>query len=154
MYKNILKKQKIIDELQKIKEEKEERTNSKLMEIINETIFTVNTLESIIMQKDSFWFKNLQSIMDLEQNEDDSYIIKKLYNYIEIITQLEEKIEEKKNNETKYKKEFKKIKNLSKPLHIKQINPKLAQIKEKIIRIKNYRNNFKLKRKSKNSKTI
>ena len=30
MYKNILKKQKIIDELQKIKEEEEERTNSKL----------------------------------------------------------------------------------------------------------------------------
>ena len=154
MYKNILKKQKIIDELQKIKEEEEERTNSKIMEISNETIFTVNTLESIINQNDSFWLQNLQNIIDLEKNEDDSYVINKLYNFIQIISQLEEKIEEKSNKETKYKKEFKKIKNLSKPLHINQINPRLAQIKEKINRIKNYRNNFKLNKKSKNNKTI
>jgi hypothetical protein len=39
-----------------------------------------------------------------------------------------------------YKKEFKKIRNLARPLYINNINPKLVQIKEKINKMKNYRN--------------
>ena len=152
MYKNILKKQKMIDELQKMKEEEEERTNSKIMDISSETIFTSNTMESIINQKDSFWLKNLEDIIYLDNKDETNYFenIELIINNIDLIEKLNF---EKSNKQIIYKKEFKKIRNLSKPLYINQINPKLIEIKEKINKIKNYRNNFNLK-KSKNNKTI
>ena len=150
LYKNILKKQKMIDELQKIKEEEEEKTISNLMNTSNETIFTNKTIESIMNQKDSFWIKNLKDIIYLDQNTDESNIIEKINAIIRNINLCEKANEEKSNKQTIYKKEFKKIRNLSKPLYISQVNPKLVQIKEKINQIKNYRNNFDLNKKSKN----
>ena len=152
MYRNILRKQKMIDELQKIKEEEEDKINSKIMDISNETIFTNNTIESIINQKDSFWINSLQDIMHLDQNPNDS----KTYEQINLIIQNINQFEniDKSNKQTIYKKEFKKIRNLSKPLYINQINPKLIQIKEKINQIKNYRNNFELNKNMKNNRTI
>ena len=152
MYRNILRKQKMIDELQKIKEEEEEKINSKLMDISNDTIFTNNTIESIINQKDSFWINNLEDIMHLDQNQNESNIFEHINLIIKRINQFENI--DKTNKQTIYKKEFKKIRNLSKPLYINQINPKLVQIKEKINQIKNYRNNFELNKKLKNNKTI
>ena len=153
MYRNILKKQKMIDELQKIKEEEEDKINSKIiMDPSNETIFTNNTIESIINQKDSFWINSLQDIMHLDQNQGDS----KTYEQINLIIQKINQFEniDKSNKQTIYKKEFKKIRNLSKPLYINQINPKLIQIKEKINQIKNYRNNCEINKNLKNNKTI
>ena len=154
LYKNILKKQKMIDELQRMKEEEEEKINSKYMDLSNETIFTFNTIESINNQKDSFWIKKLQDIIYLEKSQNESNIIENLnilINKIELCEKIKE--ENSKNKQAIYKKEFKKIRNLSKPLHINQINPRLKQIKEKINQIKNYRNNFEINKKLKN-KTI
>ena len=153
MYKNILKKQKMVDELQKIKEEDEEKTNSRIMDFSNETIFTNNTIESINNQKDSFWSKKLQDIIYLDQNQEESDIYDNINIIINKINQFEKKREDSSNKQAIYKKEFKKIRNLSKPLYINQINPRLMQIKEKINQIKNYRNNFELNKKLKN-KTI
>ena len=154
LYKNILKKQKMIDELQKIKEEEAERASSNYIDLSNETIFTNNTIESINNQKDSFWSKKLQDIIYLEQNQDESNIMEKIKILINQINQCEKIKEDNSNNKQAiYKKEFKKIRNLSKPLYINQINPKLMQIKEKLNQIKNNRNNFELNKKLKN-KTI
>ena len=149
IYKNILKKQKMIDELQKIKEEEEEKTISNLMNISNETIFTNNTIESIFNQKDSFWIKNMQNIIYLDENQDELSTIEKINSLIKNINIYEKLNAEKSNKQTIYKKEFKKIRNLSKPLYINQVNPKLVKIKEKINQIKNYRNNYDLNNKSK-----
>ena len=154
MYKNILKKQKMIDELQKIKEEEEEKTNSKFMEISNETIFTSNTIESINNIRDSFWINKLQEIINLDKSIDEKNLIEKINIIINIINKYEKLKEEKSNKQAIYKKEFEKIRNLSKPLYINQINPRLMQIKEKINQIKKCRNNFELIKKSKNNKTI
>ena len=154
MYKSILKKQEIIDEMQKLKEEEEDKAISKLMNISTETIFTMNTMESIINQKDSFWINNLNQILHLDKSLDESILIEKVNLIIKNIDELEKINKEKVNMNTIYKKEFKKIRNLSKPLYINNINPKLIKIKEKIKQIKNYRNNIGLKRKNKNNKTI
>ena len=155
MYKNIIKKQKMIDELQKIKEE-EEGIYPK-MDVSNETIFTNNTLESIINQKDSFWINNMKEIINLDLSRDDSKIIDKINILIKNINQLEN-INNEKRKITIYKKEFKNIRKLSKPMGVEKINPKLVKIKGKINQIKKYRNiyefNKKPKSKSKNSKTI
>ena len=154
LYKNILKKQKMIDELQKIKEEEAEKASSNYIDLSNETIFTNNTIESINNQKDSFWSKKLQDIIYLEQNQDESKVMEKIKILINQINQYEKIREDNsKNKQAIYKKEFKKIRNLSKPLYINQINPRLMQIKEKLNQIKNNRNNFELNKKLKN-KTI
>ena len=141
MYRNILKKQKMIDELQKMKEEEEEKTNSKIMDISSETIFTNKAIDSIVNQKDSFLIQNLEDIIYLDK-QDEIDNIQNINIIIENINQAE--ILSKKNidKKTKYEKQYKKIRNLSKPLHINQINPKLLQIKERINQIKNLRNNY------------
>ena len=152
MYRNILKKQKMIDELQKMKEEEEERTNSKIMDISSETIFTNNAIDSIVNQKDSFLIKDLEDIIYLDKR-DEINNIQNINIIIENINQAENVCQKNMDKNTKYKKQYKKIRNLSKPLHINQINPKLLQIKEKINQIKNHRNIYDLK-KSKNNRTI
>ena len=152
MYKNILKKQKMIDELQKMKEEEEVRTNSRFMDISSETIFTNNAIDSIVNQKDSFFIKDLEDIIFLDK-QDEINNIQKINIIIGNINQAENLCKEKLDKTTKSKNQYKKIRNLSKPLHINQINPKLAQIKEKISKIKIHRNNYDLI-KSKNNRTI
>ena len=155
MYRNILKKQEIIDELQRMKEEEEEKAISKLMNISTETIFTMNTMESIINQKDSFWINNLQQILYLDKSLDESILLEKIKIIIKNINELEKINKEKVNMNTIYKKEFKKIRNLARPLYINNINPKLVQIKEKINKMKNYRNiNIDLNKNNKNSRTV
>ena len=153
MHKNILKKQKMIDELQKIKEEEEEKTNSHL-EVSNETVFTNNAIESINNEKDSFWINKLKEILYLDKSGDDSYMIEQVNSIIDIINQSEKLKEDKLNKKAIYKAEFEKIKNLSKPLYLNQKNPRMIQIKEKINQINKYRNNFELMKKSKNNWTI
>lgn len=153
MHKNILKKQKMIDELQKLKEEEEEKTNSNL-EVSNGTVFTNNAIESINNEKDSFWINKLKEILYLDKSADDSDMIEQINSIIDIINQSEKLKEDKLNKKAIYKAEFEKIKNLSKPLYLNQKNPRMIQIKEKINQINKYRNNFELMKKSKNNWTI
>lgn len=153
MHKNILKKQKMIDELQKIKEEEEEKTNSKL-EVSNETVFTNNAIESINNEKDSFWINKLKEILYLDKSVNESYMIEQINSIIDLINQCEKLKDDKLNKKAIYKAEFEKIKNLSKPLYMNQKNPRMIQIKEKINQINKYRNNFELMKKSKNNWTI
>ena len=92
MYKNIQKKQKMIDKLHKIR--KQELENKKANKL-NGTFFTNEAINSICHQIDSFYVKNLKNIIDIsvdkentieefnkiigniEQNENENIIIKK-----------------------------------------------------------------------------
>lgn len=81
MYKNIQKKQKMIDNLQRIK--RHEKRN-KERKISNDTVFTNGALNSILNQTDSFYKKNLKNIIDITfSNEDTVNDINKIINRIE-----------------------------------------------------------------------
>ena len=81
MYKNIQKKQKMIDNLQRIK--RHEKRN-KERKISNDTIFTNGALNSILNQTDSFYKKNLKNIIDITFTNDDTINnINKIINKIE-----------------------------------------------------------------------
>ena len=81
MYKNIQKKQKMIDNLQKIKRHEKRIKERK---ISNDTIFTNGALNSILNQTDSFYKKNLKNIIDITFTNDDTINdINKIINKIE-----------------------------------------------------------------------
>ena len=83
MYRNIQKKQKMIDKLQQMKiEEMENKKENNL----NETIFTNSAINSICNQIDSFYARNLKNIIDISVCKENTFeqfnkIIKNIEQY-------------------------------------------------------------------------
>ena len=120
LYKNILKKQKMIDKLQRIKEE-ESKNKKQLLEVSFNTIFTNGAIDSIYSNNvdplNNINLANIISMDNIGKNEDQEVI--QIQNIIKNIEN-NEKFTEIKNTEslTKkqiiYKKEFKGLRSLSK----------------------------------------
>ena len=146
LYKNILKKQKMIDKLQKIKEE-EMKNKEILLGGSFDTIFSNGAIDSIYNNnKDSFNSNTLASILSLENNNDrneEEELIK-----IEYIIKNIEKYEDKNleslgKKQIIYKKEFKGLRSLSKSTIIpngKEIKGENERINNKEIEF-NYNEN-------------
>ena len=144
-YKNILKKQKMIDKLQKIKEE-EMKNKQILLEGSFNTVFSNGAIDSIYNNKDSFALTSLLSSENNEKNEYDEIL--SIENIINTIEKYENKnIEIIDKKQIIYKKEFKGIRSLSKSTRIVQNG---CEIKENGV-INNVENENKII-KSKNKK--
>ena len=89
MYKNIQKKQKMIDNLQRMKRH-EKKNRERLKNISIDTILTNNAINSILNQTDSFYKKNLKNIIDISISKDDT--IKDLNNLIFKIEENEKQV--------------------------------------------------------------
>ena len=119
MYKNILRKQKMIDKLQKIKDEEMEKKNNAL-DISSNTIFSSNAIDSIYNLKESVNLNNLEEIMDLGLFLDDPNQIMRINDIIQLIKNYETTTKTKthvfaKKKQTIYKKELsKKVRDLAK----------------------------------------
>ncbi len=94
LYKNIQKKQKMIDNLQRMKRH-EKKNKERLKNIGNDTILTNTAINSILNQTDSFYKKNLKNIIDISVSKDDDTI----KNLNKIIYKIEE-------NENQVKKSY------------------------------------------------
>ena len=93
LYKNIQKKQKMIDNLQRMKRH-EKKNKERLKNIGNDTILTNTAINSILNQTDSFYKKNLKNIIDISVSKDDT-----IKNLNKIIYKIEE-------NENQVKKSY------------------------------------------------
>ena len=118
MYKNILKKQKMIDKLQRLKEQ-EKQNMLNLLNLSNDTVFTNGAIESIYNQKDSFYNVNLQNIIELDSKCPETVDILKIQEIIKIIGKYEnlneiKKLESLAKKQIIYKKEFRDLRDLSK----------------------------------------
>ena len=91
MYKNIQKKQKMIDNLQYIKEQ-EKRNKERKKNTSNDTIFTNGAINDIFNQTDSYYKNNLKNLIDITFTNDDT--VKDINN---LIKKIEKNEEEKKN---------------------------------------------------------
>ena len=87
MYKNIQKKQKMIDNLQRMKRH-EKKNRERLKNISIDTILTNNAINSILNQTDSFYKKNLKNIIDISKDD----TIKDLNNLIFKIEENEKQV--------------------------------------------------------------
>ena len=121
LYRNILKKQKMIDKLQRMKEE-ENRNKKKLLELSFNTIFTNGAIDSIYSNNnvDPLNNTNLSNIISMDyigKNEEQEVIqiqniIKNIENHENIIGIKDMKSLDKK--QIIYKKEFRNLRSLSK----------------------------------------
>ena len=119
LYRNILKKQKMIDKLQRMKEE-ENRNKKKLLELSFNTIFTNGAIDSIYSNNNVDPLNNLSNIISMDyigKNEEQEVIqIQNIINNIEnnenIIGIKDMKSLDKK--QIIYKKEFRNLRSLSK----------------------------------------
>ena len=89
LYKNIQKKQKMIDNLQRMKRH-EKKNKERLKNIGNDTILTNTAINSILNQTDSFYKKNLKNIIDISVSKDDT--IKNLNKIIYTIEENENQV--------------------------------------------------------------
>ena len=92
MYKNIQKKQKMIDNLQYIKEQ-EKRNKERKKNTSNDTIFTNGAINDIFNQTDSYYKNNLKNLIDITFTNDDT--VKDINN---LIKKIEKNEEEKKTS--------------------------------------------------------
>ena len=148
LYKNILKKQKMIDKLQKIKEE-EMQNKQMLLEGSFNTVFSNGAMDSIYNNNFSFNSNTLISLLSMEnneKNEDDEIAI--IENIIKTIENYENKnIELLDKKQIIYKKEFKGLRSLSKSTMSIQNGSEVKESESN----KNVDTDFKVK-KSKNKK--
>ena len=119
LYRNILKKQKMIDKLQKIIEE-EIKNKEMLLEGSFNTIFSNGAIDSIYSNLDTFNLANLIYLDNNEKNEEEEN--NQALNIIKTIEKYENLIENKNTEslakkQTIYKKEFKNIRSLSRSTH-------------------------------------
>ena len=117
LYRNILKKQKMIDKLQKIKEE-EMKNKEMLLEGSFNTIFSNGAIDSIYSNNiDSFNCNTLTSIISLENNDKNEEEISQIENIINNIEKFESKsLEAQEKKQIIYKKEFRDLRSLSKSI--------------------------------------
>ncbi len=87
MYKNIQKKQKMIDNLQNMKNQ-EKRNKEKNKNISNDTIFTNGAINDIFNQTDSYYKNNLKNLIDITFTNEDT--VKDLNNLISNIEKNEQ----------------------------------------------------------------
>ena len=92
MYKNIQKKQKMIDNLQYFKEQ-EKMNKERKKNTSNDTIFTNGAINDIFNQTDSYYKNNLKNLIDITFTNEDT--IKDLNN---LIKKIEKNEEEKKTS--------------------------------------------------------
>lgn len=119
LYRNILKKQKMIDKLQRMKEE-ENKNKKKLLELSFNTIFTNGAIDSIYSNNNVDPLNNLSNIISMDsvgKNEEQELIqiqniIKNIENHENIIGIKDMKSLDKK--QIIYKKEFRNLRSLSK----------------------------------------
>jgi hypothetical protein len=102
LYKNIKKKQKMIDNLQEIKEADEKKAkNKKNFKNINDTVFTQGAINSICNQTDSFYKLNLKNIIELDNYENNNILDKTIKDFEKIIKNIEHyENKQKENNNT------------------------------------------------------
>ena len=118
LYKNILKKQKMIDKLQKMKEE-EIKNKRIILEGSFNTVFSNGAIDSIYNNKDSFSLTNLLSSDNKKKDEDNEILL--IENIIKTIENYENKTMELiDKKQIIYKKEFRGIRSLSKSTIITQ----------------------------------
>jgi len=119
LYRNILKKQKMIDKLQRMKEE-ENKNKKKLLELSFNTIFTNGAIDSIYSNNNVDPLYNLSNIISMDsvgKNEEQELIqiqniIKTIENHENVIGIKDMKSLDKK--QIIYKKEFRNLRSLSK----------------------------------------
>jgi len=119
LYRNILKKQKMIDKLQRMKEE-ENKNKKKLLELSFNTIFTNGAIDSIYSNNNVDPLNNLSNIISMDsvgKNEEQELIqiqniIKTIENHENVIGIKDMKSLDKK--QIIYKKEFRNLRSLSK----------------------------------------
>ena len=119
LYRNILKKQKMIDKLQRMKEE-ENKNKKKLLELSFNTIFTNGAIDSIYSNNNVDPLNNLSNIISMDsvgKNEEQELIqiqniIKSIENHENVIGIKDMKSLDKK--QIIYKKEFRNLRSLSK----------------------------------------
>ena len=122
LYRNILKKQKIIDKIQKIKEE-ELKNKRLLLDGSFNTIFSNGAVDSIYSNMEPNNNLTLSNILFIDKNEKNEDEIEQIENIIENIKKYENniinnsKIEPMIKRQTIYKKEFKDMRSLSKSIH-------------------------------------
>ena len=156
LYRNILKKQKMIDKLQKIKEE-EMKNKQILLDRSFDTIFSNGAIDSIYnYNKDSFNSYTLVNLFSMENNNDKNE--EEEFSKIEYIIKTIEKYEDK-NMETLgkkqiiYRKEIKGLRSLSKSAIIhngkeKGVNERINNTEidnEELNKSKKIRNNYIIK---------
>ena len=107
LYKNIKKKQKMIDNLQEIKEADEKKAkNKKKFNEINDTVFTQGAINSICNQTDSFYKLNLKNIIELDNNNILDKTMKDFEKIINNIEHYENKQKDNSNNNSSIKNYF------------------------------------------------
>jgi hypothetical protein len=119
LYRNILKKQKMIDKLQRMKEE-ETKNKKKLLDLSFNTIFTNGAIDSIYSNNNIDPLNNLSNIISMDyigKNEEQEVIqiqniIKNIENHENVIGIKDMKSLDKK--QIIYKKEFRNLRSLSK----------------------------------------
>ena len=143
MYKNILKKQKMIDKLQRLKEQ-EKKNKLNLLNLSNDTVFTNGAIESIYGQKDSFYNANLFNIIELDTKNNETIDILRIQEIIKIIGNFEnlneiKKLESLAKKQIIYKKEFRDLRDLSKSIdtHKNKKSKKIINNKNNILNIQN-----------------
>ena len=167
LYRNILKKQKMIDKLQKIKEE-EMKNKQMLLDRSFDTIFSNGAIDSIYnYNKDSFNSNTLGSLFSLENNndKDEEEEFCKIEYIIKNIEKFEDKnIESLGKKQIIYKREFRGLRSLSKSaiIHngkeIKGVNERINNTEidnnENLNKSKKIRNNYIIKNIRAKSKKI
>ena len=143
MYKNILKKQKMIDKLQHLKEQ-EKQNKLNLLNLSNDTVFTNGAIDSIYNQKDSFYNANLFNIIELDLKNSEALDILRIQEIIQIIDNFEnlneiKKLESLAKKQIIYKKEFRDLRDLSKSVdtHKNKNKKKINTHKNSIQNIQN-----------------
>ena len=107
LYKNIKKKQKMIDNLQEIKEADEKKAkNKKKFNEINDIVFTQGAINSICNQTDSFYKLNLKNIIELDNNNILDKTMKDFEKIINNIEHYENKQKDNSNNNSSIKNYF------------------------------------------------
>ena len=169
LYRNILKKQKIIDKLQKMKEE-EIKNKQMLLDGSFNTIFSNGAVDSIYSNIESINNCTLSNILFMDKNDNNEEAIAQIENIIENIEKYENivdntTVESLVKKQTIYKKEFKDIRSLSKSTKFKiqkdtkEISKEISKEKSKDSDKKGYEENTyknnenKTKKEKKNSKS-
>lgn len=138
LYKNILKKQKMIDKLQKIKEE-EMKNKQILLEGSFNTVFSNGAIDSIYNNKDSFNSYTLNSIISVETNdkseEEEISHIENLIKKIEIYENMA--LDPMNKKQIIYKKEIRGLRSLSKSTAIIQNGSEIKEENESINNLEN-----------------